>query len=97
MKKKDPKVDYHQMALKFTSAPHKTEKIKRSGPKEKFAAVTSADCVFLRTMKRVQLLLKTEIDDKMAVHFFPAVETDDSRKQFFGHFLTLIVSAHLLF
>ena len=52
------------MALKFTSAPHKTEKIKRSGPKEKFAAVTSADCVFLRTMKRVQLLLKTEIDDK---------------------------------
>ena len=89
------------MALTFTTAsintstPHKTEKIKRSGPKEKLAAVTSADCVFLRTMKRVQLLLKTEIDDKMAVHFFPPVETDDSRKQFFGHFLTLIVSAHL--
>ena len=48
-------------------------------------------------MKRVQLLLKTEIDDKMAVHFFPPVETDDSRKQFFGTFLTLIVSAHLFF
>ena len=88
------------MALTFTTAsintstPHKT-KIKRSGQKEKLGAVTSADCVFLHTMKRVQLLLKTEIDDKMAVHFFPPVETDDSRKQFFGHFLTLIVSAHL--